>query len=163
MRWVVVVRPDRPDLYPTLHKSFSQTPWVRVLVDRRRPERPSEVPLDPSGRPVDRRRVPGDASRTEGYRLAHGADGFQVFEAEEPIRAPCPECGRELEFSIPRFVEPPARLELTVVHETTKVQGASRQHRHIVELQAFTATGRALLASRIAARPRLEHDPRPEA
>jgi hypothetical protein len=46
---------------------------------------------------------------------------------------------------IPRFTEPPARLELTVVHEVIQ----PNRTRHVVEMQSFSATGRVVLASRM--------------
>ena len=49
---------------------------------------------------------------------------------------------------MPRFAEPPVRLELTVVHETIQRERA----RHVIELQSFSATGRVLLASRMFVR-----------
>jgi hypothetical protein len=53
---------------------------------------------------------------------------------------------------MPRFSEPPVRLDLTVVHEPVQPDRA----RHVVELQSFSATGRVLLASRLFARTRIE-------
>jgi hypothetical protein len=50
-----------------------------------------------------------------------------------------------LRVEIPRFTEPPARLELTVVHEAIP----PNRTRHVVEMQSFSVTGRVLLASRI--------------
>jgi hypothetical protein len=47
---------------------------------------------------------------------------------------------------LPRFVEPPFRLDLTVMHEPMTPDRA----RHMVELQSFAATGRVLLASRLS-------------
>jgi hypothetical protein len=49
---------------------------------------------------------------------------------------------------MPRFTEPPVRLDLTVVHETI----APNRTRHAIEVQSFSATGRVLLASRLLAR-----------
>ena len=53
---------------------------------------------------------------------------------------------------MPRFAEPPARLELVVVHEIIQPDRA----RHVVELQTRSATGRVLLASRLFVRTRSE-------
>ena len=49
---------------------------------------------------------------------------------------------------MPRFTEPPGRLDLTVVHETIPPNRA----RHAVEVQSFSATGRVLLTSQQFAR-----------
>jgi hypothetical protein len=46
---------------------------------------------------------------------------------------------------LPRFVEPPFRLDLVVVHEPIQPGRA----RHVVDVQSFSATGRVLLASRL--------------
>jgi hypothetical protein len=53
---------------------------------------------------------------------------------------------------MPRFAEPPVRLELTVVHEPVQPDRA----RHVVELQSFSATGRLLLTSRLFVRTRTD-------
>jgi hypothetical protein len=53
---------------------------------------------------------------------------------------------------MPRFAEPPARLELAVVHEIIQADRA----RHVVEPQTLSATGRVLLASRLFIRTRSE-------
>ena len=49
---------------------------------------------------------------------------------------------------MPRFTEPPGRLDLTVVHETIP----PNRTRHAVDVQSFSATGRVLLTSRHLAR-----------
>jgi hypothetical protein len=51
---------------------------------------------------------------------------------------------------LPRFAEPPVRLEVAVVHEPVLPD----RTRHAVELQSLSATGRVLLASRLLARTR---------
>jgi hypothetical protein len=56
---------------------------------------------------------------------------------------------------LPRFVEPPVRLVLTVLHEGAAADGG----RHSVELQSFSATGRVLLATRLVGRIRTEPNP----
>jgi hypothetical protein len=75
-----------------------------------------------------------------------------VYEATALAGARCPTCELTVRFEMPRFVEPPARLDLTVIHETVQPKHA----RHFVELQTFTSTGRALLASRVTARVAVE-------
>jgi hypothetical protein len=50
---------------------------------------------------------------------------------------------------LPRFVEPPVRLELIIRHESGP---AKDQPRHVVDLQSFSPTGRVLLATRLAGR-----------
>ena len=53
---------------------------------------------------------------------------------------------------LPRFAEPPARLELAVRHELILPVTV----RHVVELQSLSATGRVLLATRLVVRTRTE-------
>jgi hypothetical protein len=50
---------------------------------------------------------------------------------------------------LPRFTEPLVRLELRVVHDVILHGG----RRHVVEIQALSATGRILLTSQLRARP----------
>jgi hypothetical protein len=52
---------------------------------------------------------------------------------------------------LPRFAEPPVRLELVVHHEKTPTAA-----RHVVEVQSFSPTGRVLLATRLAGRTRTD-------
>jgi hypothetical protein len=86
------------------------------------------------------------------FRLAHRGDGFEVYEALGPESGRCSQCGTMVSVEIPRFTEPPSRLDLTVVHETIPPDRA----RHVVEVQSFSATGRVLLASRLVVQPRME-------
>jgi hypothetical protein len=86
------------------------------------------------------------------FRLSHRGDGFDVFEATGPESGQCPQCGALVSVEMPRFAEPPVRLELTVVHEAIQPDRA----RHVVELQTRSATGRVLLASRLFVRTRAE-------
>jgi hypothetical protein len=57
-------------------------------------------------------------------------------------------CGATVSVDLPRFAEPPVRLELNVLHERVPPDRA----RHVVELQSLSATGRVLLATRLFAR-----------
>ena len=156
-RWVIVTRADRPEVYPALRRSFAGSAWVEVVVDRRRGKRRRErrhVTLLPAGerRLTGRRRVDQDLTQTPAFRLAHRGDGSEAYEATGSVPARCPECGAILSVELPRFVEPPVRLDLTVVHETVPPDRA----RHVVELQSRSATGGALLASRLVVRTRTE-------
>jgi hypothetical protein len=49
-----------------------------------------------------------------------------------------------LEFEMPRFPQPPARLEIQTIHTGDRASGVQ----HYVEIQAFSATGRPLLLQR---------------
>jgi hypothetical protein len=156
-RWIVVVHSDRTRLLESLLGKFSDRAWVEVLVDRRRGERRRrEVPFEGDQRLGDRRGVPGDASRTSLYRLACRGDGFDVYEATGPAPTRCPDCGATVTFEMPRFVEPPVRLDLRVTHESVETRSASDRARHLVELQSFAAGGRPLVATLSVARSRLE-------
>jgi hypothetical protein len=147
-RWVIVVQVTRPEVYAKLRRVFEGAQWVEVVVDRRRGERRRRDDLPETERRLGGRRREDDRSRVPEYRLAHHGDGHDVYEATALAGARCPECEMTVRFEMPRFVEPPARLDLTVVHETIQPKHA----RHFVELQSFTSTGRALLASRVTAR-----------
>jgi hypothetical protein len=151
-RWVIVVPVDRPDAYAMLRRSFARSPWVDVVVDRRRGERRQAGEAAPaverrtSGR---RRKAAGDPAPEPAFRLAHRGDGCEVYEATAPEVTRCPECGATVSIELPRFVDPPVRLELVVRHEPT---ATGERARHVVELQSFSPTGRVLLATRLAGR-----------
>jgi len=74
---------------------------------------------------------------------------FAVYEVAAPLRGRCPHCDEPVTVELPRFADPPVRLELTVVHE----DNAPPRLRHAVEARALSATGRVILASRLRARP----------
>ena len=147
-RWVIVVQVTRPEVYSRLRGVFQGARWVDVVVDRRRGERRRRDDLPETDRRLLGRRREDDQTRVPEYRLAQHADGHDVYEATTLAGAQCPECELTVRFEMPRFVEPPARLDLTVVHETIQ----PKHSRHFVELQSFSSTGRALMASRVTAR-----------
>jgi hypothetical protein len=148
-RWIIVVQASRAEVHDRLSRTFQRAPWVEVILDRRRGERRRrDEPPVTERRLGDRRRREDDRTRVPEYRLAYHGDGHSVFEATALAGARCAECEATVRFEMPRFAEPPARLELTVVHETVQPKHA----RHFVELQSFTSTGRPLLASRVTAR-----------
>jgi hypothetical protein len=152
-RWVIVVRADRPVAYATLQRNFQGSAWVDVVVDRR------------GGTSSGGGRVPGverrGSQRPRGspasapapaFRRAYGTNDFEVYEATAPLPGRCPQCGLSVTVDLPRFAEPPVRLELTVVHEVIPPATV----RHVVEAQSLSATGRVLLATRLLARPGVE-------
>jgi hypothetical protein len=148
-RWILIVPVTRPEVYAKLRRTFQAAPWVEVIIDRRRGERRRRNELSDTERRLDdRRRKENDRTRVPEYRLAYHGDDYDVFEATALAGARCPECELTVRFEMPRFVEPPARLDLTVIHESVQPKHA----RHLVDLQSFTSTGRALLASRVTAR-----------
>ena len=151
--WVIVTQVDRPEVVSGLRRMFAASAWVDVVVDRRRGAR-----RQGAGQVARDRRLAGrrDADRhptqTPLFRLAHRGDGFEAYEAIGPVPGRCPVCGAMVSLELPRFVEPPVRLDLAVVHEPIQPGRA----RHMVDLQSFSATGRVLLASRLLARTRTE-------
>src|SRR5262245_45935660 len=118
-RWVVVTHPERLGLLEELTWQFRAAPWVEVLADRRRGERRKrQMPGGADLRVGERRGMPGDRTQRPAYRLARKADGFDVYEATGFAPAQCPDCGATVMFEMPRSAEPPARLDLHVVHES---------------------------------------------
>jgi hypothetical protein len=157
-RWVIVVPVGRADTYAGLHRRFGRSPWVDIVMDRRQGDRrqlEGDVPL--ADRRIAQRRnaVKDDSTGEPLFRLAHQLEGCDVYEATMPVSGACPECGVLVNFDLPRFAEPPVRLELLVRHESTPA-GA----RHYGELQSFSPTGRVLLSTRLLGRPAQD---RPEA
>jgi hypothetical protein len=152
--WVIVAAADRPDTYPMLRRNFAGSAWVSVVVDRRHGERrhPGRRQPGEDRRRAGRRSMDRDAAQVPSFRLARQGDGFAVYEATASVPGRCPQCHALVSVEIPRFVEPPVRLDLTVVHETIVPNRA----RHLVDCQSYSATGRVLLASRMAVRTRVE-------
>jgi hypothetical protein len=154
-RWVIVVPVDRPEAYEALRRNFARSAWVDVVVDRRRGERrgDGDAASTVERRTARRRRTAEtDLGPTPDpvFRLAHQVDGCEVYEFTGPESGRCPECGATVSVELPRFVEPPVRLELVVRHEPVRAKEAAA--RHVVELQSFSPTGRVLLATRLAGR-----------
>jgi hypothetical protein len=150
-RWVIVVPVGRADTYAAFRRRFGRSPWVDVVVDRRR----TDACHGDAGVPTVERRT---APRRKGtrnpvpapeslFRLAHQLEGCDVYEGTFPESGRCPDCGVLISLELPRFAEPPVRFELVVQHERT-AQGV----RHIGELQSLSATGRVLLSTRLVGR-----------
>ncbi len=154
-RWVIVAETDRPETYPVLRRNYAGSAWIEIVVDRRRLDRrqrsPGPAPTD-DRRLAGRRSMDRDPAQVPAFRLAHQGEGFAVYEATAPVPVRCPECGAMVSVEMPRFPEPPVRLELTVVHEPIQPDRA----RHVVDLVSFSATGRVMLASRLFVRTRTE-------
>jgi hypothetical protein len=149
-RWVMVVPVGRPDTYTTLRRRFARSPWVDVVMDRRRGEHRQDAAPTPAveRRVATRRATVARASVAEpAFRLAHRRDDWEVYESTAPESGHCPECRALVTVELPRFVDPPVRLELLVRHEATPAG-----HRHVVELQSLSPIGRILLATRLVGR-----------
>jgi hypothetical protein len=152
-RWLVVVCPDRPEVLEKLSRTFQRATWVTVLADRRQGQRRKRQALiGPELRLSDRRATHGDQTQEPAYRLTRRGEGFDVFEATGFAPARCEECGATVMFEMPRSTEPPARLDLHVVHD----QEPLPRPRHAVELLLYAPSGRPLVAWRCAARTRVE-------
>jgi hypothetical protein len=149
-RWVIVVPVGRADRYAALRRRFGRSPWVDVVMDRRRGEQP---PHDLNGAMVERRTAPrrktvkNTPTPESHFRLAHQLEGCDVYESTSPESARCPECDVLVSLELPRFAEPPVRLELVVRHEATE-HGV----RHVGDFQSLSATGRVLLSTRLVGR-----------
>ena len=153
-RWVVVVWPDRAPLLARLSPAFGQSAWVEVLVDRRHADRRQERRTHGDEQRLVDRRSAVVTGGTPNYRVAYRGDGFDVYEATSFVSMPCGECGIPGVFEMPRFGEPPARLDLQVIHEAAEPKPQPGRARHLVEIQSLGATGRPLLAARHLARTR---------
>jgi hypothetical protein len=158
-RWLLVVQPDQPELFELLRARLEGSD-VEVLLERRQRERRRES-LGPAmeRRITDRRRrraVAAVTPATPGAPPRGGAAGDPAAPAAPsaprvgPLLPQCPTCQGLLEVELPRFPQPPARLELHVRHEA----GDGRVPRHSVEIAAFTVSGRILLSQRVPARLR---------
>jgi hypothetical protein len=136
--WVIVVHPGQRALYEALRQSLKEEGPVAVVYDRRRRERRGgRLSSRVEGRRVQRRRRGPDGSFYE-------CEVLKIIRTAPtpPLPAPpqsCPECGLEVEFEMPRFPQPPARVVIETVH------GGEQHH---VEIHEFTATGRPLLSQR---------------
>jgi hypothetical protein len=150
-RWVIVVPVGRADTYAALRRRFGRSPWVDVVMDRRRGERPvpnADVPTV-ERRTAQRRKAAGNAAPTPEsvFRLAHQLEGCDVYEATSAQSGRCPDCGVLVSLDLPRFAEPPVSLDLVLRHEPT-----AHGVRHVGDFQSLSATGRVLLSTRLVGR-----------
>jgi hypothetical protein len=90
--WIIVVRPDRPDLHESLRRLFETDRRVEVVFDRRTVPPRGEPP--PAGRERRRPRArrgltPKQAARWEaGFRILHRDAGYDVYSAEPAPTTP---------------------------------------------------------------------------
>ena len=147
-RWVIIVQQDQGEVYEELRRRLEGTP-VRVVLDRRQGERRRDLDAARPRRGPDRRR--GRPLAWLYPAVAESATGPPGPEASPgTVTDTCALCGASLEWELPRFPQPPARFEARVRHLGESLTDAS----HVVEVEAFTATGRPLLVHRAPARRR---------
>jgi hypothetical protein len=154
-RWTMIVRPDATALYDKLRQQFADAPWVALFMDRRRAE-PRQAATPPAGeQPAPERRFTARRSGSAGaralgsHRLAHEPPGLAVYELVDLTAATdCLTCRSQVWFEMPRFGEPPTRLQIHVEHDKDLAGGP----RHLVTLDAYAATGRQLVSCQVAGR-----------
>ena len=82
-RWVIVVPVGQTDTYAALRRRFGRSPWVDVVMDRRRGERRQHDDVVQIERRTARRRkaVANVPTQEPAFRLAHQFEGCDVYEA----------------------------------------------------------------------------------
>jgi hypothetical protein len=153
-RWLIVLQPNQRALYEALRQSLKEESPVTIIYDRRfRERRRGGVSARSDRRRTDRRqrRPSGWFYEAEMVRIVAEPPSGEEAPGSPPASSPrrtsvvCADCGTEIEFDMPRFPHPPARLETEPIHAGLQ---------HFVEIQAFTVTGRPLLSQRNQAWPR---------
>jgi hypothetical protein len=150
LRPFVIVQPGAGELQSWLAERLAGK--AVVFADRRRAERrQEELPGSPDRRQAERRRLLpprfGGWRRDLGYQMLFGADAFRRPPVPDYAFSFCGDCQRPLDFSMPRFVEPPARVDMQARHLL-----AGAEVRHVVDLEASLASGQTLLAASVDAR-----------
>jgi hypothetical protein len=156
-RWLIVVQRSQQDLFEVLRQRLEGSD-VRVLFDRRVHERRRGS----AGQGVERRDRDRRRQRPVAWTvavetvlaeadLAPTSSGAAADGQDEPSLPTCPTCATPLQIEMPRFPQPPARLDVAVAHVPANGHGPE----HYVEIAAFTVTGRLLLSQRVPARARL--------
>jgi hypothetical protein len=138
-RWLIVVEREQRELYELLRKSLRPDAPFDVVLDRRQGEQRSEA-ADGS---QDRRRSNGAERAPIGLLFLRVSLAGPV--GATTLTRPCPDCDLMPAFEMPRFPQPPARLEAEVVHT-----GPARDQ-HYADIYAFTVSGRSLLVQRVRA------------
>jgi hypothetical protein len=138
-RWLIVVEREQRELYELLRKSLQPDAPFDVVLDRRQGDPRGNAPE----RSQDRRRG------AEGERAPIGLLFLRVSLAGPVVATvltrACPDCDLVPAFEMPRFPQPPARLEADVIHT-----GPARDQ-HYADIYAFTVSGRSLLVQRVRA------------
>jgi hypothetical protein len=159
-RWVVVIQQNQHELYELLRRSFKENAPLEAIVERRKTDRPraADHPGTPLRGEVRRQRQAIGWLYERGISPAHQTSGSAATLTFAKSQLPdeprhvatnvCPTCGAGIEFEVPRFPKPPARLETEVIHER---RSASREE-HYLEVHAFATSGRRLLGQRVRGR-----------
>lgn len=149
-RWLVVIPRDQRELYESLRQGLKPDAPFRVILERRQGERRRSGAADPKAerRRSDRRqqRAVGSLFAATIVRAETTARASPVGGEAAIVHAACPACYAMLSFELPRFPQPPARLDAEVVHA-----GGGLGAVHYAEIQAFTVSGRPLLVGRVQA------------
>jgi hypothetical protein len=154
-RWFLVVRGDQHELLDIL-KGRLEGSDIEVVPDRRSRERRRGSFGPAMDRRVnDRRRprpiaqlsvvAPAKEATTEPAATRRRLEGAR----NGSITHPCPTCAEPVELELPRFPQPPARVEMEVGHSTGNGNGRGA---HYVEIAAFTVSGRLILSQRVPGR-----------
>jgi hypothetical protein len=109
---VILVHPGQRALNEVLRQSLKDDAPVAVVYDRRRRERRRGRPsARVERRRVQRRRRGPDGSfyECEVLKIVRTKPAGGTTSAPAPPKS-CPECGLEVEFEMPHFAQPPARL-----------------------------------------------------
>jgi hypothetical protein len=157
-RLLIVIQQHQRDIYELLRQHLKEDAPVTLIYERRVGERRRGG----GAQRTDRRRTDRRQRRPDAWlydAVILGVDQRDARPPESPAAprdstvtvAACPECAAAIEFEMPRFPQPPARLESEVIHSQQSPSAAL----HYVEIHAFTASGRPLLSHRVQAkRPR---------
>lgn len=156
-RWFLVVKPEQRELFDVLRERLEGS-GVQVLIDRRNRER-RRGSLGPTmERRATERRRQRPVALLSVAAAPQGASDRAPTAASPRVAAPrpqdaavtrrCPTCAETIELELPRFPNPPARVEMEVEHVT----GNGRDGQHYAEIAAFTVSGRLILSQRIPAR-----------
>ncbi len=147
-RWLVIVPRDQRDLYESLRQGLKPDAPFHVILERRQGERRRSSGASPKG---ERRRANRRQQQPVGSFFVATIVRAEAMTRPSPLGAEptivntaCPACSAMLSFELPRFPQPPARLDAEVVHS-----GGVGGTQHYAEIQAFTVSGRPLLIGRV--------------
>ncbi|HEV8309443.1 MAG TPA: hypothetical protein VGW35_17420, partial [Methylomirabilota bacterium] len=156
-RWLIVVQQGHRELYEFLRQNFMAEAPIDLIYERRVGERRRGGNAPRSDRrQADRRQRRPTAWFFQGGLRDAGRSPAETSGRAETAPKPaaeigskrCPECGLVVGFEMPRFPQPPSRIEVEVIHLKDSAAG-----RHQIEVAAFSGSGRPLLVQRIQPSP----------